>query len=243
MSISKEQKKEIEETLDLGNKANLILADKIDNVGKKVSDNAEGSKQGTEAILEAINNIPEPDPIEIPQPIDNTEKLEEILQEVKKKKEVTDLQISPELKEELKGEKGERGENGESIKGETGDNGEDGKDIPESIVEELKEEFARKLEEIEERFTKSISARRPLGHGGGRIETFVSEAPTGTVNGTNDTFYLSTTPKKNSLKLFWNSDVQRPTSSTEYVLTGKKIVFNTDSIPTVGEVWAFYSKF
>jgi len=146
------------------------------------------------------------------------------------------------------------GEDGKTpVKGVDYNDGNDGSpDTPEQIRDKLetlegKERLhADYIDGLEERLKKmegriqGASSRRLFGN---RIPQFISEAPTGTVDGVNDTFALSTTPKPNSLLLMWNGQNQRPTATTEYVLSGKTITFNADSIPVAGSLWAYYTKF
>ena len=139
------------------------------------------------------------------------------------------------------------GEDGYSpIKGVDYFDGEKGKDAELIDMENLMNEIDKKLElikiELKEELKKEIQPSRTVVLGG-RKDRFISEEPTGTVDGVNDTFYLSATPRENSLILMWQGQGQRPTATTEYTLTGKKITFNANSIPTGGALWVFYTKF
>ncbi len=103
----------------------------------------------------AKKEIEFPEPQEIPE-VDLTpviEKLEEVLEETKKKDYLEyDLQIDEETRKKLKGDKGDRGEKGDrGDKGEKGDNGErgtDGRNGDEITVEQIADKINSKKEII-----------------------------------------------------------------------------------------------
>ena len=116
------------------NKASEMLLLQGDEVKNAVEQVTEAIKQippveKTEEVT--IKNLPEVQKVEIVNQQEEKadskqiELLGNILEEVKKKEEFEYVDITPELKEQLKGEAGERGE-----KGEDGDKGEDGKRGP-----------------------------------------------------------------------------------------------------------------
>jgi hypothetical protein len=66
--------------------------------------------------------------------------------------------------------------------------------------------------------------------------TFVTrEVPSGTVNGTNDTFTLANTPTAGSDEVFVNGILQDAGAGNDYTLTGATITFLTGSIPLAGD--------
>ena len=67
--------------------------------------------------------------------------------------------------------------------------------------------------------------------------TFVdNETPTGTINGTNDTFTLASSPSPTaSLQLFKNGQLMI-SGGADYTLTGNSIVYVTGAIPITGDV-------
>lgn len=77
------------------------------------------------------------------------------------------------------------------------------------------------------------------GGGGSSVQAF-QETPTGTVNGTNDTFTLSTTPNSAEGVLVTVDGIVRP--ETEWSLVGNDIVFGASHIPQVGQnVYVYFS--
>lgn len=97
----------------------------------------------------SVKNFPEIQKVELinpPSEKDDSkqiELLEEILEETKKKEEYDyDIEITPELKEELRGERGERGEQGErGERGEQGIPGTPGKDADPTDFEAIKIDY------------------------------------------------------------------------------------------------------
>ena len=67
------------------------------------------------------------------------------------------------------------------------------------------------------------------------------EAPSGTINGSNDTFTLAQTPSPaGSLELFKNGQLMQA-GGADYTLTTNSIVFVSGAIPATGDVlFAFY---
>lgn len=67
--------------------------------------------------------------------------------------------------------------------------------------------------------------------------TFVDlETPTGTINGSNDTFTLANSPSPaGSLQLFKNGQLMLP-GGADYTLTGNSIVYVAGAIPQTGDV-------
>jgi hypothetical protein len=62
----------------------------------------------------------------------------------------------------------------------------------------------------------------------------VRETPSGTINGSNDTFTLAASPISGKEQIFVNGILQDSGSGNDYVLTGASIVFETASIPATG---------
>jgi hypothetical protein len=165
-------------------------------------------------------------------------KLAERITEVRKGKDGFNGKDGKDGKNGLDGRDGIDGKDGKD-----GKDGENGKDIELSILEETKKELKKEINEMKAEFGERLGRVGRASIPSGRVPLEISEAPSGTVNGTNDTFYLSATARPESLMLVWEGKIQRPGSSYEYVLTGKKIVFNAGSIPTAGALWARYTKF
>lgn len=77
------------------------------------------------------------------------------------------------------------------------------------------------------------------GNAGGEVSWISDEVPTGTVDGDNDTFILARVPNPtNSLSLYYNGQLQY--EGIAYTLTGVTMVFNSDYIPQVGYLRAYY---
>lgn len=68
------------------------------------------------------------------------------------------------------------------------------------------------------------------------------EVPAGTINGTNDTFTLTSTPvPAASLMLFKNGLLQKAGAGNDYVLSVRTITFESDCIPYAGSnLLAYY---
>lgn len=67
--------------------------------------------------------------------------------------------------------------------------------------------------------------------------TFVdSETPSGTINGSNDTFTLAGTPATGSLHLYKNGIRQRAGSGNDYQLSTATITFEAGNLPQTGDV-------
>jgi hypothetical protein len=160
-----------------------------------------------------------------------------------------------------KGDKGNSGDRGESgVNGTNGINGKNGSpDKPEEIkikLEKLKGEerldkkAIKGLEELFDELKNNVSRELQNirnqkisnggGVGGGGMGNVITETPTGSINGVNATFILSSNVKTNSLILLVNGIFQRSGVSFEYTLSGKTITFNAGSIPTSGEIFAWY---
>ena len=73
------------------------------------------------------------------------------------------------------------------------------------------------------------------GGGGGGGGTRVEETPSGTINGSNDTFTLSNSPLSASLNLYLNGLRMRAGASNDYTITGTSITFDPDMIPQSGD--------
>lgn len=72
-----------------------------------------------------------------------------------------------------------------------------------------------------------------IGSGGGGSGNFSDgEIPSGTINGSNDTFTLANTPTVGSVKVFLNG--QRLTSAVDYTVSGVTITMTT--IPFPGDI-------
>lgn len=63
-----------------------------------------------------------------------------------------------------------------------------------------------------------------------------SEVPTGTINGTNDTFTLANTPTAGSLHLYVNGVRMNPLSGNDYTIATATITFLSGAIPQTGDV-------
>jgi len=63
-----------------------------------------------------------------------------------------------------------------------------------------------------------------------------SEVPSGTVNGTNDTFTLANTPISGSVHLYVNSARQKAGSGNDYTISSGTITFEAGNIPETGAV-------
>jgi len=116
-------------------------------------------------------------------------------------------------------------------------------DTGEEIIKKINKDETKlikrkKIEGLEEEI-KRLDQNTHFKKGGG-MGNVITETPTGTVNGTNDTFTLSYIPKSNSLILLWQGQFQRSGAGYEYMISGKKITFNAGSIPTAGELYAWY---
>lgn len=124
-------------------------------------------------------------------------------------------------------------------------------------IEETPESIRNKLEVLKEDERLDKSAIRGLqeeiaelkkminsksgGGGGFKKIRWIAETPSGTVDGVNTTFYLSTTPDPENILVMLNGLGQRNGADYEYVLSGKKITFN--SAPAVGsQTFAWFSK-
>lgn len=72
--------------------------------------------------------------------------------------------------------------------------------------------------------------------GTGFTGNFVSnEVPSGTINGSNDTFTLATTPDSGSLELYKNGIRQSPGAGNDYTLSTDTITFLSGNIPETGD--------
>ena len=138
----------------------------------------------------------------------------------------------------MPGPRGERGPSGSS-------------DTPEMVRQKLEQAGinAKAIEGLKEevkRLTKEIIGNVRFGGASnyGRIATrFISEAPSGTPDGSNKLFYLSAIAAAGSLILQVNGQLQRPGSSNEYTLVDRTITFTDANKPQTGDtLWAFYSK-
>jgi hypothetical protein len=63
-----------------------------------------------------------------------------------------------------------------------------------------------------------------------------SEAPSGTINGSNDTFTLANTPASGSLHLYKNGIRQRAGGGNDYTLSTATITFEAGNIPQTGDI-------
>src|SRR5574343_28593 len=90
-------------------------------------------------------------------------------------------------------------------------------------------------------YDSNSSRWRIAGGTGGNDATAIQEIPSGTVNGTNDTFTLSYTPTSvDSLLVTVDGVVRKKTS--EWGLSGNQIVFTAGNIPAVDqEVYVYYN--
>jgi len=68
-----------------------------------------------------------------------------------------------------------------------------------------------------------------------------NETPSGSVNGSNTSFSLASTPQNSSLKLFWNGVLLEPGSGNDYTISGTTITMLFT--PTTGDkLRAYYTK-
>lgn len=74
-----------------------------------------------------------------------------------------------------------------------------------------------------------------ISQNGGSGGTRTEEVPSGTVNGSNDTFTLSNSPLSNTLNLFLNGLRQKSGASNDYTLSGSTITFTAGMIPQTGD--------
>lgn len=63
-----------------------------------------------------------------------------------------------------------------------------------------------------------------------------SEAPSGTINGSNDTFTIAATPEAGTLQLYKNGIRQRAGAGNDYTLSGTTITFEAGNIPQTGDI-------
>lgn len=63
----------------------------------------------------------------------------------------------------------------------------------------------------------------------------VNETPSGTVNGTNDTFTLAHTPVSGTVMVFANGQLLDAGSGNDYTISGSTITFESGAIPASGE--------
>lgn len=118
------------EDLNKASELLLLQGDEVKSAVEQVTEAIKAIPEQNESV--AITNLPEVQKVEImnpPEKQDNSKQVEllsNILEEVKKKEEFESVEITPELRDELKGERGEKGEKGD--RGEKGDQGEMGND-------------------------------------------------------------------------------------------------------------------
>lgn len=74
--------------------------------------------------------------------------------------------------------------------------------------------------------------------GGGGGANLKWEVPTGTINGTNDTFGLTSTPLSGKLMLFCSSRLLKVGGSFDYTIAGSVITIIGSAIPVAGE-WLY----
>ena len=78
-------------------------------------------------------------------------------------------------------------------------------------------------------------------HGSGGIPIH-NETPSGTINGSNDTFALAHTPNPPTSLLLFKSGLLQRAGGNDYTLTGGSIVFEPSAIPASGDsLMATYS--
>lgn len=168
-------------------------------------------------------------------------------------------------KQGLLGEKGLKGDKGEQgLLGKNGINGQDGRNpdpkeiIPlviKSLPEQKPQDIAKKLNTLEEEIKMSVikglqrelqvlrqnisGAKRAKIGGGGGMGNVMAETPSGTIDGSNTSFTLTSNVKTNSLILLLNGQFQRAGASFEYTLSGRTITMN--SAPLTGsQLFAWY---
>ena len=141
------------------------------------------------------------------------------------------------------GKDGEPGKDGIGIPGRDGANG--SPDTPDQVVEKVNSADKKVtlsaieglLQEIQD--IKQAIRQKSGGSGGGGMGNVIAETPTGTVNGANVTFTLTSTPKSNSLILLQNGQFMRNGASFEYTLSGKTITLNVAPV-TNEQMFAYY---
>lgn len=69
----------------------------------------------------------------------------------------------------------------------------------------------------------------------GSINFVTRETPSGTVNGTNDTFVLAHTPTSGSEEVYVNGVQAEPGSGNDYTISSATITFPVDNIPQTGD--------
>ena|SRR3990167_3332621 len=105
------------------------------------------------------------------------------------------------------------------------------------------EAIAGLKEAIEELKERKPLGDRILGMGGGKRPIYVQEVPSGTLDGSNREFTLTTNYVSDSVSISVNGVEQRPGSTREYILSGKTITFAADNIPVEGDnLWVKYEK-
>lgn len=118
------------EDLNKASELLLLQGDEVKGAVEQVTEAIKAIPEQKESVT--ITNLPEVQKVEIMNPPEKqddskqVELLSNILEEVKKKEEFESVEITPELREALKGDRGEKGEAGE--KGEKGERGERGSD-------------------------------------------------------------------------------------------------------------------
>ena len=146
---------------------------------------------------------------------------------------------------------------GPGPKGDKGDPGEPGSpDTPGQVrskLESLKGEdrldikairgVEEAIREVDNKVNKVSKFKIGSANYGRIMSRFMSEAPTGTIDGSNKTFYLSGAPADGSLILTRNGQPQRPGSANEYTIAGKKITMADNNKPEVDDtLWAYYER-
>lgn len=69
-----------------------------------------------------------------------------------------------------------------------------------------------------------------------KADYIVRETPSGTVNGSNDTFTLANTPSSGKEMVFVNGILQNEGAGNDYTISGTTITFETGAIPQTGDV-------
>lgn len=84
--------------------------------------------------------------------------------------------------------------------------------------------------------TTAITWTNPITAGGYSNSNFVDkEVPSGTINGSNDTFTLANTPTAGSEHVYVNGILQESGSGNDYTITGAVITMLSGAIPLTGE--------
>src|SRR3990167_1086861 len=144
--------------------------------------------------------------------------------------------ITPLIPEPLKGADGKDGKDGKNgldglngLEGKDGLNGKDGVDGKDGLDAKPAKEWTK--EELIELIRPLITTQR-AGFFGGRVrDLWIDQVPTGTIDGANKTFTISTNCVQDSESVF--VDGVRMSKARDYTLAGKTLTFITAPLLTV----------